>query len=207
MTVVQIKEYFDKNSRCSVVFEMVDSTNTYLKKNRHSKGTIALALSQSAGHGQYERVFESPASGLYMSVCEAYIPEFPMTLAAANAVLAALSELFSLDCRVKWVNDIIAENKKLCGILAESVFGIGEAFTVIGFGMNLKKGQLSENISNIAISLEELLGRELSSDILPVLALKIADNLEKELSDTKENVILRYREKCLTEIPENAIFI
>ena len=123
MDALKIKEYFDSHGRASLVFENIDSTNTYLKKNRQSFGTLALALSQSEGHGQYDRAFESPKSGLYMSLCVKYIPSFPMTLAAANAVVDTLRELFSLKVGVKWVNDIIVSSRKLCGIAdAQFVF-------------------------------------------------------------------------------------
>ncbi len=207
MTVKEIKKYFDLNGRKSLVFETVDSTNTYMKKNPQEFGTLALALGQTAGHGQHDRVFESPRSGLYMSVCVKYIPGFPMTLAAANAVTDALLELFSLSCGVKWVNDIIADSRKLCGILAESVFCGERSFTVIGLGMNIKKGKLSDEISRIAVSLDELVSEPLPDDILARLALKIAENLEKELEKSKGAVIEKYKERCITEIPENAVFI
>lgn len=207
MTVKKLKQYFEKNGRNALVFEKIDSTNTYLKKNPQRAGTLALALSQSAGHGQYDRVFESPVSGLYMSLSVRFIPDFPMTLAAANAVTDALYELFSLSCGVKWVNDIIAHGRKLCGILAESVFCGEDSFTVIGFGLNIKKGGLSEEISKIAVSLEELVSEKLPDDTLAVLALKIAENLEKELSRDREAVIKGYTERCITEIPANAVFI
>ena len=207
MDVRHIKEYFDSHGRSSLVFESIDSTNTYMKKNRQKVGTLALALSQTAGHGQFDRVFESPQSGLYMSLCVKYIPDFPMTLAAANAAVDALCELLNLNCRVKWVNDIIADSRKLCGILAESVFCGDDSVTVVGFGINVKKGGLSDEVSRIAVSLEELVETELPDDILPVLALKIAENLEKELKKGKEEVISRYRQICLSDIPENAVFI
>ncbi|MBP3333621.1 MAG: biotin--[acetyl-CoA-carboxylase] ligase [Clostridia bacterium] len=207
MDVRQIKEYFDSHGRASLVFESIDSTNTYLKAHPQDFGTLALALSQTAGHGQFDRVFESPDSGLYMSLCVKYIPSFPMTLASANAVFDSLYELCGIECRVKWVNDIIFDSRKLCGILAESVFCGDSSFTVIGFGMNLKKGRLSDDISKIAISLEEIVKSELPDGILPALALKIAENLEKELSRSKQEVIERYKRICISEIPENAVFI
>ena len=73
--------------------------------------------------------------------------------------------------------------------------------------MNLKKGGLSDEVSLVAVSREEALGRELSSDIIGLLAYKISENLEKELRCAKEQVINKYRERCITEIPENAVFI
>ena len=73
--------------------------------------------------------------------------------------------------------------------------------------MNIKKGGLSEEVSKIAISLEELVERPLPDDILPVLALKIAENLENELKKSSDEVISRYKQNCISEIPENAVFI
>ena len=207
MTCPEIKEYLEKRGRRALVFDSIGSTNTYLKENPEETGTVAIALSQSSGHGQYGRVFESPESGLYMSVCVRFIPDFPMTLAAANAATDALYELFGLTLGVKWVNDIIGDSKKLCGILAESVFCGENSFTVVGFGMNLKKGGLSSEIQNIAVSLEELLSEELPIDIIGALAFEISQNHEKELASEKEDVIKKYRARCITEIPENAVFI
>lgn len=205
MTSREISDFFDKNARRSIVFESVGSTNTYLKENPQPVGTLALALCQSNGHGQYGRVFESPESGLYMSVCVDFIPDFPMTLAAANAVTDTLFELFSLSVGVKWVNDIIADGRKLCGILAESVFCGKDSFTVVGFGMNIKKGGLSSEVEKIAISLEEI--ADITESTLPLLALKISENLEKELSREREEVIKKYVSRCISEIPADAVFI
>lgn len=207
MTGCEIKEYLLKKGRRAIVFDTVGSTNAYVKGNPQEAGTVVLALSQSSGHGQYGRVFESPESGLYMSFCTRFIPGFPMTLAAANAVTDALCELFGLSLGVKWVNDIIASGKKLCGILAESVFCGEKSFTVIGIGMNLKKGGLSPEIEDVAISLEEITATELPSDIIALLAFEISKNLEKELSGKKEDVIKKYRARCISNIPENAVFI
>ena len=207
MTSPEIKEYLEKRGRRALVFDSIGSTNTYLKENPQTAGTLAVALSQSSGHGQYGRVFESPESGLYMSVCVPYIPDFPMTLCAANAVTDALYSLFGLSLGVKWVNDIIGNGKQLCGILAESVFCGENSFTVVGFGMNLKKGGLSIAVENIAISLDELTGTDLPSDVIGALAFEISKNLESELSSEKEEVIKKYRARCITEIPENAVFI
>ncbi len=207
MTSDQLKKYFDVHSRCAEVFDSIPSTNTYLKTNRRDAGTLVLAISQSAGHGQYERVFESPASGLYMSICVDYLPGIPMTLAAANAVTDALYSLFGLSCSVKWVNDIIANGKKLCGILSESVFCGEESYTVIGFGLNIKKGVLSDELSPIAISLEELLENALPEDTVGALACEIADKLERELTLGADIIFERYKSRCVTEIPENALVL
>jgi BirA family biotin operon repressor/biotin-[acetyl-CoA-carboxylase] ligase len=207
LTSEQLKKYFDARSRNAEIFDIIPSTNTYLKTNRKEAGTLVLAISQSDGHGQYERVFESPASGLYMSICVDYLPGIPMTLAAANAVTDALHNLFGLSCSVKWVNDIMANGRKLCGILSESVFCGDDSYTVIGFGLNIKKGVLSDELSSIAISLEELMNKDLPSDTLGALACEIADNLEKELTLDADTIFERYKSSCITEIPENAIVL
>ncbi len=207
MNAAEIKDFFDKNSRKSLVFESIDSTNAYLKANRQESGTLALALAQTDGHGQYGRVFESPSSGLYMSLSVDFKPNFPMTLAAANAVADSLFELFELSASVKWVNDIIIGGKKLCGILAESVFCGDSGYTVVGFGLNVRKNVLSSSLVSIAVSLEELVGeRALAEDVITVLALKIAENFENELAKDLETVIKSYRRRCISDVSEEEMY-
>ena len=119
-----------------------DSTNLRLKEGCRS-GTIAppyllTADSQTAGRGRLGRRFVSPAgTGLYMSLLTE--PPQPadagrITILAAVAVCRALEELTDLRPRIKWVNDLFVNGRKVCGILAE---GVGSR-AVIGIGVNLK---------------------------------------------------------------------
>ncbi|MDR3254134.1 MAG: biotin--[acetyl-CoA-carboxylase] ligase [Synergistaceae bacterium] len=130
-----------------IVFKTVDSTNREAKKMAvagGAHGTVLLADEQTSGRGRFERSFFSPAhTGIYMSfilkprmaVSDATL----ITVAAAVAVCRAISGHAKLSPRIKWVNDIILDGKKICGILTESIldFESGSVSDVIlGIGLN-----------------------------------------------------------------------
>jgi BirA family biotin operon repressor/biotin-[acetyl-CoA-carboxylase] ligase len=73
---------------------------------------------------------------------------------AAVAVNDALREACSLDTDIKWPNDILANDRKLCGILAETVeTRLGRA-VVVGIGINLTKHSFPEELELVATSVE-----------------------------------------------------
>lgn len=128
----------------------VDSTNTFLKEKYKRRecdiNTFLASDSQFAGKGRSGRKFYSPKNGLYMSLvikpdCS---PACAVNITAltAVAVCRALEKAGSEPLKIKWVNDIYDEkNKKLCGILCESVSdGNGKLECVVaGVGINLVK--------------------------------------------------------------------
>ncbi|MDD2189806.1 MAG: biotin--[acetyl-CoA-carboxylase] ligase [Eubacteriales bacterium] len=129
------------------VFKSVESTNLTCKKmalEGAPYGTVVIAEEQTKGRGRMGRNFYSPSmSGIYMSfILE---PRFDMTksvlitTAAAVAVCKAIEKVAGISCRIKWVNDIYLEGKKICGILTEAVsdFESGQIeHIVLGIGIN-----------------------------------------------------------------------
>jgi BirA family biotin operon repressor/biotin-[acetyl-CoA-carboxylase] ligase len=144
-------------------FPTIDSTNTFAKQvletqGRSAHGSVIIADEQTAGRGRVGRIFFSPASGLYMSLVfcpapgEELVPS-RFTVATAVAVCAATEELFGVECRIKWVNDILVKQggawRKVCGILAEGVAGTG---IVVGIGVNIQEptGGWAPDIAKVA---------------------------------------------------------
>lgn len=126
--------------------ESVDSTNTYLKelaKKGAPEGTLVVANGQTAGRGRLGRSFYSaPGLGIYMSLLlrpnEQADCVMSLTAFTAVAVCRAIKRVTGLSPEVKWINDIILNGKKICGILCESaVNGQGTDYAVIGIGLNL----------------------------------------------------------------------
>lgn len=118
----------------------VDSTNLRLKEwaraGRIRPPFLLAADEQTAGRGRLGRRFISPLGGLYMSLLipwESGAEPGRATLLSAVAVCRALEEMTPLRPRIKWVNDIFVDGKKVCGILTETA---GES-AVIGIGVNL----------------------------------------------------------------------
>ncbi|MBQ0078495.1 MAG: biotin--[acetyl-CoA-carboxylase] ligase [Eubacterium sp.] len=128
------------------VFDTIDSTNAYAKKlalDGAPDGTVVIARTQTAGRGRLGRSFYSPREGIYISII--IKPEFDVsksvliTSAAAVAVAQAIEDVAGQDAKIKWVNDIYVNDKKVCGILTEGMtdFETGRISNlIIGIGIN-----------------------------------------------------------------------
>ena len=106
--------------------------------------TAVVADEQSGGRGRLGRSFFSPDGGLYMSVIidhHRLACGLPFcTAAAALAVKSALEDFGVMGLSVKWVNDILLDGRKVCGILTEARSENGEiGRVVVGIGINLKE--------------------------------------------------------------------
>lgn len=123
----------------------VHSTNSVLKNNcaKLSGGTVLFARNQTAGRGRTGKSFYSYDGGVYMSIllktgvpCENALD---YTTAAAVAVCRALEKTGSGETRIKWVNDVYYNGKKVCGILTEAVTDTAKAevSVIVGIGVNL----------------------------------------------------------------------
>lgn len=151
-----------------IVKNKVGSTNEIVKDYaRHGKneGIILIAKSQVKGRGRFERKFYSPKnSGIYMSFLlkpslKAY-DSVLITACAAVAVSIATEKLSNKEAKIKWVNDVYLNQKKVCGILTEgSVNSQKDNFdwVVLGIGINVytPKEDFNSEIKNIAGSVFE----------------------------------------------------
>lgn len=121
-------------------FKALPSTNTYAKENAETLSLPALIIAdgQTAGRGRRGKSFFSPSgTGLYMTlVFEAPDDCSLITSAAAVSVCIELESL-GLAPKIKWVNDIFFEDKKVCGILTELFKKDGRSFVAAGIGLNL----------------------------------------------------------------------
>ncbi len=189
-----------------IPFETTDSTNTQaklycgqFKDEGISSPVLFVAQHQNSGKGRLGRSFFSPAdSGLYMSllikadniandiVC--------VTTATALCVADAIKNLCSIEPKIKWVNDIYIDNKKVCGILTEAVTNpdtMKIEYLVIGIGVNIGITKFPDDIKDIATSLPLKTNKN-------KLCAYITDNIVGELSHIGDrSFIERYKELSL----------
>jgi BirA family biotin operon repressor/biotin-[acetyl-CoA-carboxylase] ligase len=125
-----------------LVYDAVRSTNDVaaeLAVDPSNNGTVVIADHQTAGRGQYGRVWQSrPGTSLLMSVL-LFPPDelrrpVVLTAWAAVGVAEAVRTLTGVQAKVKWPNDLLVRGQKVCGILIEQ--GVG---TVAGVGLNLNQ--------------------------------------------------------------------
>ncbi len=126
------------------------STNTFLldlsKKQSLPDKTIVVSKLQLKGRGQLNAHWESdPVNSLTFSIYKLFnatnVAKQPYLLfAVAIGVREALANLMAIKCDVKWANDILAEKKKICGILIENqVKGNQLIASIIGVGINVNQ--------------------------------------------------------------------
>ena len=119
----------EKFGRTNAFFQELGSTNSYIKQNVQvlESGFTAVANLQTGGRGRLGKTFESPSGGLYMSLLVKDLRSEDISSAtdkSAVAVSEALEDFLGLEHEtlgIKWVNDILYDGKKVCGILCELV--------------------------------------------------------------------------------------
>ncbi|MBR7111654.1 MAG: biotin--[Clostridia bacterium] len=142
-------------------YDHLTSTND-VAKCAALEGAAALytvcAKIQSGGVGRMGRYFASPRGGTYFSVV--LRPRFDLsrfgaiTPFCACAVHRALKELTGVSTDIKWINDLYRNGKKVCGILATSgVDKKGNAFVILGIGINTGSENLPPELDDIATTL------------------------------------------------------
>ncbi|MCL2031186.1 MAG: biotin--[acetyl-CoA-carboxylase] ligase [Oscillospiraceae bacterium] len=147
------------------VHAVLDSTNAKAKALAlagHRHGTVVVADTQTAGRGRLGRSFASPAgAGLYISFLlePGRLPLRSLTWITAVAALAvcdAVKLVTGRDARIKWVNDVLLDNRKICGILTEALTNLeggGADWLVVGIGINVLSSALPEDLRGVAAGL------------------------------------------------------
>ena len=195
-----------------LVEPVVDSTNTRLKAMAAAgapEGTALIAEEQTGGRGTHGRSFQSPrGDGLYLSVLlrpRGVRLEDLLTLTGwvGAAARRAVERACGAPARIKWLNDLYLNGKKLCGILTELSF-LGESgepdYVVAGMGINM--GQTAETfqaqgLGDIATSLA-MEGYPVEQNHLAVCLLEELDNLVRDFPGKRMEYLARYRARCVT---------
>ncbi|MBV7276521.1 biotin--[acetyl-CoA-carboxylase] ligase [Clostridium sp. PL3] len=165
-------------------FQTIDSTNNKAKElaNASDNGTVIISEEQTSGRGRLGRAWKAPKfKGIWMSIIlkpDIDPPNIPkITQVGAAAVIKTLND-FNINAYVKWPNDIILNNKKVCGILTEMSGELNRInYVVMGIGINvsIKKEEFPESLRDTATSLICETGNELKRKDLVT---KLLNNFE-----------------------------
>lgn len=180
-----------------VIFKKeVTSTNDEIL-NEKQDDTLMIAFFQSKGKGRYGRKFFSPENGLYFS----YLVNEEMTFQQSQfitpimgiAVSYAIDEVFDVNTSIKWVNDILLEKKKICGILTECKVEKNICHDiVVGVGINVYKSDFPEDIKDTAGFIEEKDDTDKRED----LVIKIMQNFKRFWNEDRDSLVEKYRKKA-----------
>jgi len=142
-------------------FDTLKSTNNEARdqaKVGAAEGLCIVARQQTAGRGRNGRNWVSEKdAGLFFSLV--LRPKFELqhlpliTFAAGIAAFDSLASL-GIEPDIKWVNDVLVNGKKICGILAETVETPKGTAVALGVGINLRSYNFPQEIAEIATSIE-----------------------------------------------------
>ncbi|PRR80758.1 biotin--[acetyl-CoA-carboxylase] ligase [Clostridium vincentii] len=142
-------------------FDTIDSTNKKAKdlaSKGAADGTIIISEIQESASGRFKRVWSSPKGGIWFSMIlrPNIVPTecTKVTQITAAAIYKSFLK-FGLNVNIKWPNDIVLNDKKLCGILTELKCDLETVdYLVVGIGLNVNIESFDEDISTIATSLK-----------------------------------------------------
>ena len=175
-TAVAGKLTTKKWGRNYLFFEETDSTNEVIKREAAlgaPEGTLAVAELQTHGKGRRGRNWVSPkGSGVWMSFL--LKPEINpakasmLTLVSALAAKKACDEVCGKETFIKWPNDIVLDEKKICGMLTEMSTEIEVInYVVIGIGFNVNTVSFPDEIKETASSMYIETGKKIvRSDLI-----------------------------------------
>ena len=187
-----------------IKLDAIDSTNSYLKKiilNKDvSDSTIVTAKFQTKGKGQLGANWESEDSkNLIFSIYKKDLgikvkDQFIISIIVSLALIKTLKKNNLPNLRIKWPNDIMSENKKICGILIENIVKEKHIkHAVIGIGLNVNQ-TIFDNLPN-ASSIKKITGNTHNKDeILKELANNINRSFEMIYSSSSEIIFKKYEE-------------
>lgn len=161
--------------------------------------TVVTAERQTQGRGRMNRTWQSTDGGLYFTIV--LRPDLPAVLASLVTFAAGvdwaqlLAREYGLPVGLKWPNDMLVEERKLSGLLAEmETRGDMLAFVNIGMGLNVNNDPTA--LEPRAVSLNQILGRPL---VRRELLTRFLERFEKRMASSRlEGVIDEWKRLAVT---------
>lgn len=186
----------------------VNSTNDYAKtlaKENAPEYTLIVADMQTHGKGRMGRTFNSPSgTGIYMSIIlrpKTNIETSQLiTSCVAVAISKAIDTLCNCNSKIKWVNDIFLNGKKISGTLTEGAVNFETGYfdyAIVGIGINVRsvKDIFNDELSAIATSIEDETGLQISRSILIA---EVFNNIYLQMQHINDKSFIReYRKRSL----------
>jgi len=197
----------EHSGRTWVLLDRVRSTSDYLREEIEAGRlgeAVVLARGQTAGRGRHGRTWLSPGGGLYLTVSVPAIPDVQPVLhavAGGLAVVDCLRDELGIDAGLKWPNDVLVRDRKICGLLAEMLPRGVQTFVLLGLGVNVAAVSPDQSLEYEPTSIaEELDGQP--GPTPEALARRIVERLDRKLAGLAEQggeaLLQRWRARAST---------
>jgi len=162
-----------------------------------ASGTAILACELTAGRGRFQRVWHAPPGGVWLTLIlvNTLLPAaFRLYPLAAGLASCETLRSYGLPARLKWVNDVQVNGRKIAGVLTETLVGVhsGEEYVLIGVGLNANNDSFPPELAETAVAMKTCLAAEVDIELLAGrLLAKLAWNIgllhyaEQELLDAE----------------------
>ena len=176
-----------------VKFKEIDSTNNYLKNSYKllNNFTFVVADYQTSGKGRNNRVWSSEEG---QNLMFSFLVKDPSLLKKYSALsiisaveVARLLDAYQIkDVSIKWPNDVLIGDKKVCGILLE---GQILEYVVVGVGLNINQKVFPDGLRRPATSLSLEANKDFAVDDIEQT---LFSNIVRDLSNLNEEQFLDY---------------
>ena len=166
-------------------YEQIESTHKYLKENykKYTTKTVIIANKQISGIGtKGSSWFTGNNENIAMSIL--YKPECEiadlngLTLKSAEIIKEGIKDLYDVNLEIKEPNDLMLNNKKICGILTEiNTIGNKINYLIISIGFNVNEINFPKELENIATSLKKEFNRQFEKERLIQKIIKDFENI------------------------------
>ena len=163
-----------------IKFKEINSTNTYLKDNYKSLDnlTFVVAEHQTEGRGRLGRNWVDQDDLLFSILVKENIDKpTDYSLLIASTLLKVLN---AYKPQIKWPNDIMISNRKVCGILLEGITKEKQECVIIGVGINVNTESFPSNLRIKATSLKNITNNIIDKD---QLLIKIYESFINDYND------------------------
>jgi len=155
-------------------------------------GTVIIADVMMQSRGRFKRSWHAPRGGLWMTLAlvNTLLPESSLLLPMAAGVASCeVLRAYGVAAHLKWVNDVLVDNKKIAGILTESFTGprFGEEYILIGIGINVNNDRFPVELSRRATSVKSCCHKDIN---LPEMTARL-------LAKLRWNIGLLFYEEAL----------
>jgi len=184
-------------------FAELDSTNRHaldLARQGAPEGLVVVADHQTAGRGRLGRSWEAPpGSSLLLSVLvrPSLAPErlHLTTVAVALAAADACEEVAGFRPALKWPNDLVVDDRKLGGILAE----VPEpGAVVVGLGLNVTWSEPPDGLEAIGAAMNQVAGTDVDRERVLAAILVNLERRYQQLREAPDELVTAYRRGCST---------
>ncbi len=183
------------------IFNEVMSTNTlakFLSMNGVGNGAVVISEKQTKARGRSGKNWESPLGGVWLSIIlnpnvdHSKIPL--ITLATGVAVENTLKRIGVENAEIKWPNDILIQNKKVCGILTEAITSFNTIESIIigvGIDANITIENFPEGLQEKMTTLNDEIGKKVDENLLIKTFLEEFEKISDQFVNGEYEAILK----------------